>query len=211
MKFKAVFFDWDLTLVNSTKINKIVYRKMCKAVGERPTKEGYRWFIGSSVTNIVDTFYKKHKKTYKGSKTKLRNLLKDTYMAHLSLIKAYNEKVVKEIKKMGMKIAIITGNAEAVVRAVAKKYNMPYDALYGDEHRKGKSKVWAIKQLLRKFKLKTNEVVYVGDHINDIKEAQKAGIDVMILPRTYKKSYLKKFHPEFYCPNLKCVVRTVKK
>jgi HAD superfamily hydrolase (TIGR01509 family) len=210
MRFKAVFFDWDLTLVNSTRINRIVYRMICREVGEKPTEKGYRWFIGSDVTSIVSYFYNKYKRTYRGSRQKIKKLLENTYMTHLALIQVYDAGVLKELKKMRIKTAIITGNAELVVRAVARKNHMPYDALYGDEHRKGKSKVWAINQLLKRFKLKKKDVVYIGDHVNDIKEAHRAGIDVMILPRTYKRSYLKKFHPELYCPNLQCVVRTVR-
>ena len=212
MKFKAVFFDWDLTLVNSLKANKMAYRAICKEVGEKPTEKGFKRFVGSSVTKNVDYFYSRRRKTYKGTKLKLRNVLKGAFMKHLNTIKVYDAKVLRDLKKMKMKIAIITGNAESIVRATAKKHKMPYDALFGDEHRKGRDKVWAIRQLLKRFKLKKKDVVYVGDHPNDIKQAHKAGIKVLITPSggVYSRDFLKKFHPDFYCANLKCVERTVK-
>lgn len=212
MRFKAVFFDWDLTLVNSRKANRIAYRAACKEVGEKPTKEGFRIFVGNSVTGNVNYFYSRHRKTYKKGKAGLRNVLKKNFMKAIRTIKAYDVSVLHDLKKMGIKTAIITGNAESIVRAFAKKHNICYDALFGDEHMKGRSKMWAIGRLLNKFKLKKRDVVYVGDHVNDIKQAHRAGVKALITPSPgiYSRSYLQKFHPDFYCSNLRCVVRAVR-
>jgi phosphoglycolate phosphatase-like HAD superfamily hydrolase len=202
-----------LTLVNSLKANKIAYNAVCGEVGEKPTEKGFKRFIGSSVTKNVNYFYNKHRKTYKGTKAKLRHdVLKGAFMKNLHTIKVYDASILRDLKKKGIKIAIITGNAEAVIRAIAKKHKMPYDALYGDEHTKGKSKMWAIKELIKRFKLKKKDVIYVGDHPNDIKQAHRAGVKALITPSpgVYKKDFLKKLHADFYCSNLKCVARTVK-
>lgn len=210
MSFKAVFFDWDLTLVNSLKTNRIVYRAVCKEVNRKQTKQGFREFIGRSITHNVNHFYKT--KGYKGTKQRIRKVLVAEFMKNLDLIKVYDAKVMRDLKRAGIKTAIITGNSEKVVMAVAKKHRMPYDALYGDEHAKGRSKMWAIRQLLKRFKLKKTDVVYVGDHVNDIRQAHLAGVKSIITPSPgiYSRSYLKKFHPDFYCSNLKCVVKMVK-
>lgn len=212
MKFKAVFFDWDLTLVNSLKANKIAYKAICKTVGEKQAKEGFRKFVGSSVTKNVDYYYNRHRKTYRGSKAKLRKILKDAFMKNLSSIKVYDANAVRELKRRGIKTAIITGNAEIVVRTIAKKHRMPYNALFGDEHCKGRSKMWAIQHLLKKFNLRKSDIIYVGDHANDIIQAHRAGVKALITPSPgiYSRAYLKKFHPDFYCNDLKCVVRTVR-
>lgn len=212
MRFKAVFFDWDLTLVNSLKVNRIAYKAICKEVNERPTANGFRRFVGSSATRNVNYFYHKHRKTYKGSKAKLRGILKDAFMKNLNKIRVYDIGALDGLKKSKIKIAIITGNFEEVVRAVAKKHKIYYDALFGDEHMKGRSKIWAISRLLKRFNLQKKEVIYVGDHVNDIKQAHRAGVKALITPSPgmYSKEYLKKFHPDFYCSDLKCVVRTAR-
>ena len=202
MKFKAILFDWDLTLANSLKVNLIAYKAVCKEVGIKPTRKEFRRFIGSSVTNNVRYFQKEY-----GYKKDLRKTMKGAFMENIDKIKIYDKNITNELKKKA-KIAIITGNSEAIIKAVAKKHKMKYDALIGDETTKGKEKVWAIKQLLKKFKLKKKDVVYVGDHINDVKQAHKAGVKAIIIPsKVNRKSYLKKFHPEFILRNLKEVKR----
>ena len=205
MKFKAVFFDWDLTLANSVKVNYIAYKAVCKEVGAKPNKNEFRRFVGSSVTKNVEYFSKKY--NYKND---LRETLKGAFIRYIDRIKVYDKKITNELKKKGLKIAIITGNAEEVVSKIARKNKMKFDMIIGDEHMRGRGKIWAINHLLKKFKLKKKEVVYIGDHINDIKQAHKAGIKSMIIPSAmYKKSYLKKFHPEFICKNMKCVRKEV--
>ena len=208
MKFKAVFFDWDLTLVNSLKANKLSYKAVCKQAGTKEHKDEFRRFMGNSVTSNVNYFYKK----YKGSKSKLRTALKDGFLKNLGTIRVYDKNITNELRKFGLKIAIITGNSEKVVKSVAKKHKMKLDMIVGDEHTKGRNKLWAIKYLLNKFRLKKKDVIYVGDHINDIKQAHRAGVKSMIVPSyVYRKNYLKKFHPEFICNNLKCVKKVVEK
>ena len=202
-EMKAILFEWDLTLVNSLKVNLISYKAVCKEVRAKPTRKEFRGFIGTSVTNNVKYFSEKY-----DYKKDLRKTMNSAFMKNLDKIKVYDKSITNKLMKKGIKIGIITGNSEAIVKAIAKKHKIKYDALIGDETTKGKEKVWAIKQMLKRFKVSKKDAVYAGDHINDVIQAHKAGIKAVIIPsRMNRKSYLNKFSPEYILKSLKEVMK----
>lgn len=74
------------------------------------------------------------------------------------------------LKLANIHIAIITGEDTPIVKRRASKLNVA-NYFLGI-----KDKVLVAEQLLEKYKLKWEEVAYIGDDINDIKLLQKVGL-----------------------------------
>ena len=60
--------------------------------------------------------------------------------------------------------------------------------------------------------LKPSEAIYVGDHINDVIEAHKAGIKAVIVPTgVFKKLYMKRYHPDYMLSSLNKLIDIIEK
>ena len=70
-----------------------------------------------------------------------------------------------------------------------------------DDMKKDENKHDIIKKAIKSKP--SSESIYVGDHINDVIEAHKAGIKAVIVPTgVFKRMYIKRYHPDFMIPNL---------
>ena len=52
-KIKAIFFDFDMTLVNSTKLAKKSYAALSKIAGIKPSLAGFDEYIGRRVSESL--------------------------------------------------------------------------------------------------------------------------------------------------------------
>lgn len=73
------------------------------------------------------------------------------------------------LKNKGIKIGIITGETNDIVKNRASKLNM--DFLYMGV--KDKSKI--IKEICDKFSVNINEIIYIGDDLNDLSAMKSVG------------------------------------
>ncbi len=206
MTIKAVFIDFDLTLVDTKPGVKASYRALCKLTNQKPTKKGFERYVGSRFSETIDRL---HKESNIPKKKIIQTYLK-AYKSKIPNMKYYGKKIIPKLKDR--KIIILTNNYKKAVKAACRHLNIKYDRLITDQDmKKDQKKHDAIIKTLNKLNLKKSEAVYVGDHINDVKEARKAGIISVIVPTgVYKKSYLKKFHPDFLLPSLKKLPKIIK-
>jgi len=85
--------------------------------------------------------------------------------------------LVKDFKRRGIKIGIITRNCRDAVEVVINKFSIPYDALLTREDvKKVKPDKEHIKTAIKLLGLRKNEVIMVGDHPMDIKCAKNFGV-----------------------------------
>ena len=162
---KAIFFDFDMTLVNSLKMAKKSYLALSRISGIKPSVRGFDEYVGIRVSESLEFFSK-------GNKDLKKKIIKEFYRIHLespSRLEIYGKKALHYLKKNNIKIIIISRNSKKVIEAVAKAHRLPYDWILADEDmKKGEEKHQAIKRMLKKLRLKNSEIYYIVDHINDI-------------------------------------------
>ena len=196
--FKLFIFDLDMTLINSLQAMKKVYSEICRLIGKKRSQKEFLEFIGRSVTKNADYF---HKLNPKISKQKIRRTAIQTFLKSVSKVKPYKPNIVQQLNKRGIKTAIITNNAFTLAKNICEKFNIKPNAILADEQLKARGKAWAIKQLIKRFKLKPEDVLYIGDHKNDIIAARKAKVKSAIIKR--KTTKLGKFKPDYFFTSLK--------
>ena len=126
---------------------------------------------------------------------KEKNAKKDDFfkaMSHLKLMEGAME-TLQELKKRGLKLAVISGSLNIILEKFMPNYNEFFDdvfisRIYFDE--KGNiskveatefdidAKVIALKKIAEREKISLKECVFVGDYLNDMKIIQEAGLGI---------------------------------
>ena len=203
---KAIFFDFDLTLVNSTAGAKATYYGLWKKAGLKTSKKGYQQYVGSRFKDVVEDLHEKSGM----SKKKIIDEFNKLYIKKIPKMKFLAKGLfykLKNVKKM-----IITNNNRTAVEAACKYFGIKYDKLIADDNMaKDERKHDAILKNIKKLGIKKSEAMYVGDHVNDVKEAYKAGIKSVIVPTgVFKKLYIKRYNPDFMISSLKKLPKLIK-
>lgn len=87
--------------------------------------------------------------------------------------------VLKKLKKTGYRIFIYSSNIEKNINKFLKKHKLEeyFEKIYVGKNLLGKDK--DLISILRKEKLKKDEVVYIGDEIRDVLACKKVGIKII--------------------------------
>ncbi len=96
------------------------------------------------------------------------------YIAHLKPVDGIRE-VLEELKNQGYKLGFLTSNNYNVINDFLTNNSLEFfDYNHYSFNPFSKSK--DISSFLKKYKLKRNEVIYIGDELRDIKAAKKHGL-----------------------------------
>lgn len=106
--------------------------------------------------------------------------------------------ILRILKKNDIKLVLLTSNIKKNVQRFLndKKIGQFFDAVY---FKSGLfSKHIMIGKVVKKYKLKKNEVILIGDEVRDIKAACKSGIKIASVSWGYNsKNILRKNNPNF--------------
>jgi phosphoglycolate phosphatase len=98
-------------------------------------------------------------------------------IGEMSLFPGVKE-LVFDLKRRGIRLGILTSNSRENVQKFLKAHDLDvFDFIHAEQNFFGKN--WALLHLLKKFNLKKEEVIYVGDEVRDIEACQKANIAVI--------------------------------
>lgn len=101
------------------------------------------------------------------------------------------------LKKKNMPIGILSSNSKKNVMAFLKKNNLNiFDFVHSESNLFGKDK--ALRNIIRRYKIKKEDVIYIGDEVRDIKACKKAKIPIISVSwgfNTY--NLLKKYKPDY--------------
>jgi len=199
---KLIFFDYDLTIADTRKFVKKSYNALCKASGVKPTKKGFEAYTGKRVSENIKFFSEISKR--KKSEQELYKVFFDAHKDEEKKAKLYNKEIFSLLKNKKIKIIIISNNSKKIIQKVLQYNKMHFDKIIADEDmKKGEEKHEKILSELKKLGLKKDAALYVGDHINDIEEARKAGIKIAsVTTGVFSKNELKKYKPDFIIENL---------
>jgi len=205
---RAVFFDFDMTLADTEKGALATYKMFCEFANLFPHKHKLGTYMGKRVSENISNFT-----SNKTEQKILYKLFLKIFSHEMPSFEVYGKELLKYLKKKKIKIVIITNNSRKAVKSACKYWKIPYNLLLGDEEmRKDWEKHQEITALKNKVKLSNSQVLYVGDHINDIIEAKKAKISVAgVTTGIFSKKDLKRYHPDYIVNNLNELIKIISK
>jgi phosphoglycolate phosphatase-like HAD superfamily hydrolase len=193
---RIIFFDFDLTLVDSRPGAKATYKSLWRLAGMKKSAKGFQQYVGSRFSLMVN-----HINEVSGvSKKTIVMTYQRGYDRYIPKMRFYGKELLKKLAMHPeIKMIILSNNRKESVKRACAYFKIKYDMLITDDDMAAnETKASAISRTLRKLGLKKNEALYVGDHINDIKLAHKAGIKSVVVPTgVFSKLYLKRKHPDF--------------
>jgi len=211
-KFKAVLFDLDLTLVDSSKaiVNSIKHvldlqgysiqkEEIAKLVGKAPLEEQIQALVPSlsdnDVSECVDS-YRQHYLTHHIENTKLYPHTKET---------------LQNLRSLDFKLSVVTGKYRKPVLEVLNHFQLTplLNAIVtAYEVKKHKPAPDVIFEAARRLEVNASECIFVGDSLADVEAGKRAGCFTIALSRNgVDRPQLEEAEPDILLDDLKWVSR----
>jgi len=194
MKVKTVVFDFDGTIANTFEALVDIFNKLSPAYG-----------LMKITKNQIDYWRKKPSK----------DVLKDLKISPFKLpflIRKIKKELDKEISKVSptvglrrvlsslkkhFELGILTSNSESNVDKFLRRNKLNlFDFIYTQSGLFSKNR--AIRTLLKKRKLKPEELIFVGDETRDIEAARDLKVPIIAVGWGFNSSsVLRKYKPDF--------------
>lgn len=207
LKYKAVLFDLDGTLLDTRKgvksaVKKTIYDLKLPVL----TEEEIDVFVGPPMQKSFEKYYgMTPEKALKSA-----NLFRENYKNYSLLEAELYPRILNmldELNRTGIKIAIATNKSHENAKAILDYYEITDRCQYiKGADLEGKLKKADILEIcLKELGVKNNEAILVGDSEYDSIGAQKAGIDFLAV--TYGFDFTKdtdftKINPVIVCDNV---------
>lgn len=195
VKYKYVFFDFDGTLADTEEVNFVIYQKLAEKYNLRNiTIDELGHLKKMSAKELMA--YVELKKRYlpfilKRGKNLLKHDIKNIKPCKIDIFD-----VVLQLKNMGIRTAIITTNSKTNVQLFLQEQNADIFDFIASSSMFGKES--KMRKIIKKERLKRDEVLYVGDEIRDIHAAKNSGVDIVSVAWGYNTvESLKKHKPEY--------------
>lgn len=185
MKYDLVIFDLDGTILDTLE-------DLCDSVNYALGRLGFPQRTLSEVRNFVGNGIRKliERALPAGSDEKcveeMLAIHREYYGVHCAdKTKPYEgiKEMLKELKARGVKLAVISNKPDYAVKILCEDYFPDvFDAAYGfREGIERKPDPAAVTALLEELCVPREKAVYVGDSEVDVKTAQNAGLDMIIV------------------------------
>ncbi|MBQ2652718.1 MAG: HAD family hydrolase [Methanobrevibacter sp.] len=190
---KLAIFDFDGTLVDSVCDVEICFDETLKLHGfPTLTHEEYLDRLGGNIDEIVSLILN-DKNT-----TENIELVKNTYGKLYSSSPKDNtlpfpktHEVLKALQNKGMLLAINSNRKNDSLNYYADKFFEDIDFVAIEGHNPdypSKPCPFAVEKIRNQFNISKEETIYVGDSLTDIKTAQNAGIDCILVSWGYGRN-----------------------
>jgi len=199
---KAIIFDFDGTVADTEEILFNGIKKIAQMYGLKDIN--LNDFKNKSAKQIIQ-------KDYKIKFYQLRRFMKEVGKEiNDRMLKARLFKGMKEVcEKLSKKyiVGFVTSNKEERVKHILENAGIKkIDFVFSEKSCLGKNK--SIKKAIKKFRLKKEEVIYVGDEVRDIEAARKAGVKIIAVSYGFNtKEILIKNRPDFLAEKPEDILR----
>lgn len=204
-KFELIIFDLDGTLVDSAKDIMIANNKTLEKFGYKPISfKNVKHIIGQGIrVNIIRSLKMQNVKINKKKENEMYNFFFSFYKKNLyvkSKIYAGLNSFLKNLKKKGYKLAVCSNKLEELTKIVLKKTKLfkYFDFVAGGDtfaHRKPHPSV--LNNVIKKFKINKNNVLFIGDSEHDYHSALNSNIKFCLKTNGFTNkpiSFFKKSH-----------------
>jgi HAD superfamily hydrolase (TIGR01509 family) len=176
-KFKGIIFDIDGTLTSTNNLIFASFNFIAKKyLGKTLSSEEIVKLFGPTEDVILKEFCGDN---YEKAREEYYKFYSDNHF--MADIYPGMKELLNELKLRGVLLSIFTGKGREAATITLKKLGI-YDhfdlIITGDEVKEHKPSPEGIEMFLKKFGLKKNDVIMVGDSPSDIKAAHAAGIKV---------------------------------
>lgn len=177
---KAILFDLDGTLVNSLDdlANACNYALRCNNFPVHET-EAYKYFVGNGIPKLIERILPENNRDAE-TKAKVSDKFYEYYSVHYAdntSVYAGLPEVVNAIKKLGIKVAVVTNKADGPAKEVINRV-MPntFDLVYGQ--REGiptKPDPTLTLMAMKELGVKPDECIFIGDSGMDVATGVNSG------------------------------------
>lgn len=201
MRYKYLIFDLDGTLLDTSEGIKEAVLSACRDMGySELSEEELKSFIGPP---IQDSFMKKFGSS-KADSQQAADLFREYYRNDF-LLKAipYDSifQLIKLLYSKGVHISVATFKREDYAMELLSAFGFAKycDSIYGGDNYNQLTKADIIAKCIDGTDFELNEVVYIGDTLNDYKSACENGVDFIGV--TYGFGFIKNHSYEFNTVN----------
>jgi HAD superfamily hydrolase (TIGR01549 family) len=113
------------------------------------------------------------------------------------------------LRKMGIRIGILTRNKKENAFAVAQKHGLKFDGVVGREEGPVKPDAFGVLHLCEQFHVKPDQTMVVGDYLFDLLCARVAGAIAVLLKNHPKAGEFTK-HADFVIENITDILQIIK-
>lgn len=181
MKYKAVIFDMDGTILNTLEDlkNATNYSLRQFNMPER-TLEEVRMFVGNGIRKLVE------RAVPSGTSAKKIDEVLDVFLKYYEVHSADNtssypgiHELVEKLKAAGIKTAVSTNKADAPAQELGKEYfNGIFDLIVGQrDGLRTKPAPDSVNEILKILNIQKKDAVYVGDSDVDVQTAANSDLD----------------------------------
>lgn len=181
MKYKAVIFDMDGTILNTLEDLKNATNYSLRQFGmpERSLEE-VRMFVGNGIRKLVERAVPSGT-----SEEKIAQVL-DVFLKYYEIHSADNTspypgilELVEKLKKSGIKTAVSTNKADVPAQELGREYfNGIFDLIVGQQDGlKVKPAPDSVNKILSILDIQKKDAIYIGDSDVDVQTAKNSGLD----------------------------------
>lgn len=192
---KTVIFDFDGTIVDSLETVVKIFNFHARDFGlPKLKKSEVENLRGMSYWQIIEKFQVPLIKI-PFIITRVRSEIKNN-LNEIALFPGIKE-TIHALKIKGYIIGMLTSNMEENVIIFLRKHQIKdFDFIHSESNIFGKG--WALKKLLKKYKFRPEEVIYIGDEVRDIEACRENFIDSIAVTYGFNtREVLKRSHPTY--------------
>lgn len=181
MKYKAVIFDMDGTILNTLEDLKNATNYSLRQFGmpERSLEE-VRMFVGNGIRKLVE------RAVPAGTPKEKIDQILDVFLEYYEIHSADNTspypgilELVEKLKKAGIKTAVSTNKADVPAQELGREYfNGIFDLIIGQQDGlKVKPAPDSVNKILSILDIQKKDAIYIGDSDVDVQTAKNSGLD----------------------------------
>jgi len=204
--FKVVVFDMDGTLIDSISVWLSLFKKILKKYGIDVDERYIKNQFGKQDKEIISSVTKKEEVFDFFEKEKNNKIFLDKFK-----IFPFVRDTLCQIKRKGIKVAIVTGNNKKMLKFLLKKFHLNELVDYSvcaEEVDKGKPNPEMLFKVLEVYRVNKEDVIYVGDAPYDVEMAKNAGVKIMVvLTGVLNRKLAEKLKPDFIFEDVRGVLK----
>jgi HAD superfamily hydrolase (TIGR01509 family) len=193
VKIKAVIFDLDGTITEPFFDFDAIRREMGLALDAGPILEQMEKMTPARRADAEKILHYHEEKAV--AESKLNPGAKET---------------LDELRKRKIKIGVLTRNRRENALAVAAKHGLTFDSIVDREDGPVKPDAFGVLHLCKRFKIKPQEALVVGDYLFDLLCAKAAGAMAVLLKNHHKADEFAP-HADFVIENIAGILKIIEK